>query len=1193
MRNFFVLLLLMGISQIWGQVSPSPWQPLTSSLPALSVSSHLPNQGHVFTLERDLLRSQLQQAPNEQIQGLSQTVLSLPFPDGSLKNFHLVEAPIMHTSLEQRYDLHTYSASGQINPSHRARISLTPKGFHAMIFTPEGVVYVDPLSTNGKGNTYVSYWRKDLPAPMLPGGCGTDDVARTITTGQQRGSLGSELYVYRLALSATAAYTDFHGGTLTDAMAAITVALTRINGIFENELGIRLELIPNNDQLIFIGTDSFSDNDLFANLGENQQVIDAIIGSNNYDVGHVFTQIDPGPGGSFTAGVAFPGVICNSGLKAQGASSLPSPIGDGFYLVAAHELGHQFSAGHTWNANSGSCTGGQYSPSTAWEPGSGSTIMAYPGVCGAHNITSIRDGYFHGGTVEQIFEFSRTGPGSNCPQIIQTGNQPPELQLPEDGKTIPYGTPFVLEGTATDANGDSLSYCWEQLDLGPAGDPDFPLGNAPLFRSFLPKAEGVRYFPDLVSFASAGFIQAGERLPDYDRNLQFRLTVRDNRAGGGGVSWDEVAYSVTTQAGPFVVISPNENTTTWRVGQRQKVRWDVAQTHLPPVNSKQISIFLSTDGGLTYPIELLTGTPNDGEAEVIVPDEVSSACRIMVRASDNIFLDISDENFSIEPAPTPDFSLYLATESLAFCAGDTLEIPVQVSPQAGLTGEVRVIAGTLPADVEAIVRVDTVLAGETATLVLTTPSTFTGVTAILQLVGASTSASDIISVPLNIGGNIQAEPILLSPLEGTRGNSRQPVLSWEAAEGAISYVLEVSSTADFQSLAILAEDLTETSWKISQPLAQLTTYYWRVKATNSCGSIAYSPVSAFQTGDCRILSNQDGPFELPTFGAPNQIESQIQLGAFGNLTDVNVLDIQAAHPEVDDLRLRLVSPNGTAATLFNGNCGEESQHLRISYDNESDLGTAPCPPTDGRAYTPVEPIDVFYGQSTLGTWRMQVTDVEDFDAGTFYGWKLEFCTELPDGPDLIQNAPLMLSIGGLRTIRDTLLEAIDSQFGPADVTFTLVATPTEGNVLLYGQPLQAGETFTQRDINLGGLLYEHTGSSSGMDMFRFDIQNPNAGWAGLYSFRIDRTVGIDGFEGTGVRVYPNPAREKVIVATPTAPLQNQPLSLYDVSGRVQQTIIWPAGKEEITISVADLTPGIYFLRGLKVDGAPVKLQVIR
>ncbi|HQF43020.1 MAG TPA: T9SS type A sorting domain-containing protein, partial [Ignavibacteriaceae bacterium] len=211
-------------------------------------------------------------------------------------------------------------------------------------------------------------------------------------------------------------------------------------------------------------------------------------------------------------------------------------------------------------------------------------------------------------------------------------------------------TPFAITGSAVDPNGDALTYCWEEFDLGPAGAPGSPVGNAPIFRSWNPTNSPTRIFPRLQNLLNNTTV-IGELLPTYARAMTFRLTVRDSKMGGGGVDRAQFQFSVDGNSGPFVVTVPNTNVN-WSALSTQTVTWNVANTNVAPVNCANVNILLSTDGGNTWPIVLAANTPNDGSEDVVIPDNQVTTARIKVEAAGNIFFDISNVNFTIsQPIP--------------------------------------------------------------------------------------------------------------------------------------------------------------------------------------------------------------------------------------------------------------------------------------------------------------------------------------------------------------------------------------------------------------------------------------------------------------------------------------------------------------------------------------------------------------
>ena len=210
-----------------------------------------------------------------------------------------------------------------------------------MILSSEGsTVIINPLNNNNI-DIYQVFYKKDAVG-TLNFTCGTEAPSKQITEdiqSQDEGNLlSTDFKTYRLALACTGEYGIFHGNDTTLVLAAMNTTMTRVNGVYEREFALTMEIIPENDQIIYLvpGSDPYSNNNGGAMLGQNQSTINAAIGSSNYDIGHVFST-----GGG---GIAFLASVCTSN-KARGVTGGGSPVGDPFDIdYVAHEMGHQFGA---------------------------------------------------------------------------------------------------------------------------------------------------------------------------------------------------------------------------------------------------------------------------------------------------------------------------------------------------------------------------------------------------------------------------------------------------------------------------------------------------------------------------------------------------------------------------------------------------------------------------------------------------------------------------------------------------------------------------------------------------------------------------------------------------------------------------------------------------------------------------------
>ncbi len=611
-----------------------------------------PDAFEAYTLDTNAIKTALADAPLEFTGG--STIITLPTPDEGFARFAVVDSPIMAPELAAQFpEIRTFAGQGIDDPSASVRFDLTPQGFHAQVVSPDGSYYVDPY-WHLDDSAYISYYREDYT--NRPDVDLSDDIHEEINEQDDnvlgdllisgRGSesaerTGTQIRTYRLAVAATGEYTRFHSAnanapTVAEGQAAIVTAINRVTGIYESELTIRLQLVGNNSQLVYTdpATDPYTNNNGFALLFENQANVDTVIGNGNYDVGHVFTT-----GGGGLAGL---GVVGINSRKAQGETGLTRPIGDQFYVdFVSHELGHQFGANHTWNGDTGSCSPGNNNPPTSMEPGSGTTIMGYAGICGNDNVAQFSDPNFHSVSLEEILaHVDGTIPGVGIRTNSQ--NSIPNVNAGMD-YIIPARTPFVLTATGSDQNGDPLTYDWEERDLGPQRDLAAPdNGLSPLFRFFPPTADPSRIFPQ-ISDILTNSTTLGEQLPTTNRDLNFRAVVRDGR---GGVNSDDALLTVIDTGAPFRVTSPQVGDV-WLSQSQQVITWDVAGTDANGIDEANVMISLSLDGGLTFPQVITASTPNDGTHTITVPDVSTANARIMISAVNSIFFDISDGDYII------------------------------------------------------------------------------------------------------------------------------------------------------------------------------------------------------------------------------------------------------------------------------------------------------------------------------------------------------------------------------------------------------------------------------------------------------------------------------------------------------------------------------------------------------------------
>lgn len=651
------------------------------------------NLPKTVTLDVISLQRSLQRAPKTVTSNLHNStadktlpIVSLPNRQGEMAPYKVTEYDVLSTELSSQFpSIKTYHGVNINNPKETIRFDISPRGFHGIIVSPNGYKFIEPVNVDE--GTY-----KILSPSEVEGdqGCSLNGNAfgaiprNGRLLQNQNYSNGTTLRTYRMAIVASG---EFTARNSTNTVSRITTIVNLTNAIWENEVAVHFTLVTP----VSIGNVSTST----ASATRAQSIFDSLnttatLPYANYDIGHLmhYTGTNPPASGNSAGanGVAGP-TPCTNTSKSKAWTQYTETSGflatDALIVtVFAHEVAHQYNAPHTFNANTGSCAGGNRVAAGAYEPASGSTLMSYQGSCTPQNLTGSRQTYFHTNTIETVLASFNSTQGS-CPTTSATGNTPPVANAGAD-YTIPKGTPFVLTGSGTDTNGDALSYQWEQYDLAASGDAGL-LGSAaansitaPLFRSSV-STNPVRTFPSL-SFILNNVNDApdleGEELPLVARTLTFRLTAKDNRAGGGGVHFDATSITIAS-SGPFAITSQNTATTLSANGSNTfTLTWDVNGTAGAPVNCSNVKILFSKDGGQTFPYILVASTANDGTETLIVPNYVTTTGRIKIEAIGNIFFDINNANITISNtsgciatgtsiAPTTDVSAYAGASALA------------------------------------------------------------------------------------------------------------------------------------------------------------------------------------------------------------------------------------------------------------------------------------------------------------------------------------------------------------------------------------------------------------------------------------------------------------------------------------------------------------------------------------------------
>lgn len=944
---------------------PNLWVRL-ASIPAdqeLMPALVRPIRGQAFALDPITMQAELAKAPIEgaqaggaQVGGVqgraAPMVISIPMPDGSLQRFSVMESPVMEPDLAARYpSIKSYAGQSLDRPATTVRFDVSPQGFRAQILSPEGTVYVDPYSRNNNV-LHTSYYKKDFSKEAPSFKCGTDaGPAALLGLGgvpALRAATPATLRTFRIAVCVTGEWATANGGTVPSALAAVNTVVNRISGVYEADFSVRLVLVANNDQLIFTNaaTDPFTavTNPSTSNT-QSQNTINSVIGTANYDVGHIF-HFDPANPNGLAGGI---GTVCGS-IKGQGYSAGVAN-GDPFSIdYAAHEIGHQFGGRHPFSNCNGAAGD---SANVAVEPGSGNTIMAYAGICGGNNLQANSDPYFNGINVQQVLTYVAS---QSCQTTVANSNTIPVITFPGAASTamppaapastytIPARTPFALTAIASDADNDALTYCWEQQNgTSGTGLPVTDSGANPICRSFNPTTSPTRIVPRLANLL-AGTTFPGEILPTTTRSMLWRCTVRDNRSGGGGVQQGDLGISVTSAAGPFTVTS---QTTSASVSGSILVTWNVANTNVAPVSCANVRISLSTDGGLTFPTVLASSVPNTGSASVTLPAINTSQARIRVEAVGNIFFNINSTNFTIfQPSQTPSLQ-----------SGGAPSI-------ADSTGNGNNNGRAEPGESDIRVFV---------------PVTNSGLNTATGVVGTLTTTTPTVSI-----------------VTGTQAYS------------AVAFGAVVTNTPGFQifvlpshpcgtpiNLQAVITDSTGSSYTTSFSIpsgtpagpgtAQSFSFVGAINIpdANPAGINAVVPVSGLGTSIFDVVFSFDGTSCNTTATSPT---------------------VGLSHSYVGDLVVRLTSPAGTTVTLMSnpgtGTFGSSGNNFCNTVLQDGAASSIQTIPAAGAPYTgtfsPFSPLAGFSNQNPNGNWTLTVVDNASGDTGTLRAFTIRIRTRTGD-----------------------------------------------------------------------------------------------------------------------------------------------------------------------------------------------------
>ncbi len=1091
-----------GYSQKWNKVDNTSFRSLEKQRLVT------PIKYESYELDFDHFKSMLKNAPKRFESREKGITIRWPMPAGGMQKFRIKRSDVFHPDLAAKYPkIKAFTGYSLSDPTAILKISMSHKGIEGMLLSNRHeTIYLDRYLPKTKGK-YILYNRSDYHRELLEGEgtCTVEDPKDGYKGNGITERFGDcQLRKYKLAMACTGEYATFHGGNIPDVLAEFNASMVRVNGIYERDFTITMEFIPETDQLIFLNgaTDPYTNNDGGAMLGQNQATIDQIIGFENYDIGHVFST-----GGGGIASLRSP---CTS-RKARGVTGLGNPTGDPFWVdYVSHEIGHQFGGNHTQN---NSC---QRNNSTSVEPGSASTIMGYAGIC-SPNVQNNSDDYFHSVSQNEVANFVVAGNG-NCAEIITIDNAAPEIEsVTPTNLVFPSRTPFYLTVEATDSDNDMLTYCWEQIDNEPAQMPPISSSVAgPAFRSFDPSEDPTRYFPGLASVLLGINGSTWEVLPNADRDMSFNITVRDNNSLGGCTADEDLSVTFTSSAGPFLITSQNTSVT-WNSGNTETITWDVAGTDVAPVSCDNADIVLSLDRGNNFDIILAENVPNDGEHDIIVPFEVTSQGRIMLKCSSKTFFDINNQDINII-AP---FASQVSPSNISLCPNETATFMINHTVFGSDPLPVTYTLNGLPAGATYTFTPDQVEENTEITLTIDNLTNDLAGTYDLDIVAQGDMVALVETIILNLGTEQNLPVNYLSPQNGQIGVSTAPALSWDELNGVDSYEIEISENPKF--IDIVFSSSTNDNFILPTGLNSTTVYYWRVRGVSNCTAPVWQSIRSFQTRRLECTTESVTANLVITADSENIIESEVEIiddGILGNLE----ISLNIAHTWIGDLTATLKAPDGTEIIIFErpgipeSEFGCEANNIIATFSSSA-LNTAQdfentCNLVGNGIegiFQPLESFSAFENLPIAGIWTLIIEDSFDQDGGELVSWSIENCETIFLEPGVILNNNLLslnnTTEGG---ISNTLLEMENNN--PANTWFTIRNIPSYGEVQRMNamsgeyESMDIGDTFSQEDINLDMIRYQLADFGASDDNFMFDAQDDQFRYISNNIFMISSSI---------------------------------------------------------------------------------------
>ena len=784
---------------------------------------------------------------------------------------------------------------------------------------------------------------------------------------QQEKSFSSNdsLSVFRLALSATGEFTDFHGGDIPKVLSVMLKMVNLVNAVFERDLGVRFILIDRSDDLIF----QFASADPFTKgneSSENQQLLDRIIGDDNYDIGHVL-------GGLQTASIGKIGSICQKGEKGRGVSTALVPEGIYFtFDYFSHELAHQLGGNHTFNSV---ICNAQRNPLTAWEPGSGMSILGYPGLCKSDNLGLHVLPRFHSGSVEEISNLLMSKAYPFCGVKVSRSNTKVS-PLNIENTYLPKNTPFLLNPIALDS---TSWFSWESFDIGEPMSLNNISGNSPNIKMTELKSNTFRSFPRMDSLVKL-VNEPGVILADYERDMRLRLVRRFE----SNLIWQPFYFNVKANMGPFTLVKPKGNVF-YTADEPIMVEWMPANTFLPPLYADKVDIFLVDVANPDSLIFLKRNVPNLGKYSLFINQNIKDATyRLGVKGTNKLFFNLSPGKIEIQNTPGI-FNGFPFDVSQFKCDGEILfrwDLSTLEEAIFPLTFKIENFSQWNPSWREMIMLKPGILEWRLSAPAGETVPVFNQ--AILQVASANKKVSFPIEWHYQTKKPLKFESVY--PLNKSEISDVRPLFSWNVKDKQEWYQVEISENKTFD---YIIDSLVTAGSSIypNKPLLAGKQYFWRIKYhTILCGSNVSDVFSFYiKPAVCEEWKKVDTL-------VLNQIpfrQSNLIINQKGVISDFLEIWINIKLSDIEKVKIFLKTPSGLSLSLpLPKNCLKPLQWHKLTFSKGA-VVTDSCISGDSIIINMGNQLDQLKGEKLDGLWQLVFEGVNQ--TGNIGSWGFKSC----------------------------------------------------------------------------------------------------------------------------------------------------------------------------------------------------------